>query len=135
VTDGAARIKLGLAADLSLGNLDAKRDWGFAGDYVDAMWRMVQQDTPDNFVIATGSNHSVEDLVSAAFAHVDLDYKDYVKTDPRFVRPAEVDTLLGDASHARKVLGWEPQTTFTELVHMMVDADMKRLTSPSGSGS
>jgi GDPmannose 4,6-dehydratase len=134
VTDGAARIKLGLAADLKLGNLDAKRDWGFAGDYVDAMWRMVQQDTPDNFVIATGTNHSVEELVSTAFEHLDLDYKDFVKTDPRFVRPAEVDTLLGDASHARKVLGWEPETTFTQLVHMMVDADMKRLSSASESG-
>jgi len=135
VTDGAARIKLGMATDLRLGNLDAKRDWGFAGDYVDAMWRMVQQDTPDNFVVATGVNHSVEELVSTAFAHVDLDYKDYVKTDPRFVRPAEVDTLLGDASHARNVLGWEPETTFTQLVHMMVDADLKRLTSASGTGS
>jgi GDPmannose 4,6-dehydratase len=127
ITDGAARVKLGLAGELRLGNLDAKRDWGFAGDYVDAMWRMVQQDKPDNFVIATGTNHSVRDLVQIAFEHVNLDYRDYVKTDPQFVRPAEVDTLLGDPSHARKVLGWEPRTTFRDLVAMMVDADLARL--------
>ena len=127
VTDGAARIKLGLEKELRLGNLDAKRDWGFAGDYVDAMWRMVQQDQPDNFVIATGTNHSVQDLVRVAFEHVNLDYRDHVKTDPRFVRPAEVDTLLGDASHARKTLGWAPQTSFEQLVAMMVDADLTRL--------
>jgi GDPmannose 4,6-dehydratase len=127
VTDGVARIKLGQAVDLRLGNLDAKRDWGFAGDYVEAMWKMVQQDEPDNFVIATGKNYSVEDLVRIAFARVDLDYKEHVKTDPRFVRPAEVDTLLGDPSRAREKLGWEPSTTFEKLVHMMVDADMDRL--------
>lgn len=127
VTDGAARIKLGLDKQLRLGNLDAKRDWGFAGDYVDAMWRMVQQDRPDNFVVATGTNHSVQDLVRIAFEHVNLDYRDHVKTDPQFVRPAEVDTLLGDASHARKQLGWEPSTTFEQLVAMMVDADLARL--------
>ena len=126
VTDGVARIKLGLASELALGNLDAKRDWGFAGDYVEAMWKMVQQDTPDNFVIATGRNHSVEELVRLAFAHVDLDYKEYVKLDPRFVRPAEVDTLLGDPKKAREILGWEPETSFEELVRMMVDADMER---------
>jgi GDPmannose 4,6-dehydratase len=127
VTDGVARIKLGLEKELRLGNLDAKRDWGFAGDYVDAMWRMVQLERPDNFVIATGTNHSVQDLVRIAFEHVNLDYRDHVKTDPRFVRPAEVDTLLGDASHARKVLGWEPRTTFEQLVAKMVDADVARL--------
>lgn len=126
VTDGVARIKMGLASELALGNLDAKRDWGFAGDYVKAMWKMVQQDTPDNFVIATGRNHSVEELVRLAFAHVDLDYKEYVKLDPRFVRPAEVDTLLGDPKKAREILGWEPETSFEELVSMMVDADMER---------
>ncbi len=126
VTDGVARIKMGLASELALGNLDAKRDWGFAGDYVEAMWKMVQQDTPDNFVIATGKNHSVEELVRLAFARVDLDYKEYVKLDPRFVRPAEVDTLLGDPTKAREILGWEPETSFEELVHMMVDADMER---------
>jgi GDPmannose 4,6-dehydratase len=131
VTDGAARIKLGLAGDLKLGNLDAKRDWGFAGDYVEAMWMMLQQDRPDNFVIATGKNHSVRDLVQNAFAAVDLDYHDFVKTDPRFVRPAEVDTLLGDASHAKARLGWEPRTTFEQLVKMMVEADLKRLSSPA----
>ena len=127
VTDGAARIKLGLATDLALGNLDARRDWGYAGDYVEAMWRMMQQDQPDNYVIATGVNHSVEDLVRTAFERVDLDWHDYVKTDPRFVRPAEVDTLLGDGSHAKARLSWEPHTSFEELVHMMVDADMERL--------
>jgi GDPmannose 4,6-dehydratase len=134
VSDGAARVKLGLAGELKLGNLDAKRDWGFAGDYVDAMWRMVQQDQPDNFVIATGTNHSVRDLVEIAFTHVGLDYRDYVKTDARLVRPAEVDTLLGDSSHARRTLRWEPQTTFRELVAMMVDADLKRL-SPGRTGA
>ncbi len=127
VTDGVARIKLGLEKELRLGNLDAKRDWGFAGDYVDAMWRMVQQDRPDNFVIATGTNHSVQDLVRIAFEHVNLDFHDHVKTDPRYVRPAEVDTLLGDASHAREVLGWTATTSFEKLVAMMVDADLARL--------
>ena len=131
VTDGAARIKLGLEPDLKLGNLDARRDWGFAGDYVESMWLMLQQEQPDNFVIATGKNHSVQDLVEVAFTHVDLDWHDYVKTDPRFVRPAEVDTLLGDASHARRKLGWEPKTSFEELVRMMVDADLKRLRNAS----
>lgn len=127
VTDGAARIKLGLAGELRLGNLDAERDWGFAGDYVEAMWLMVQQDRPDNFVIATGRGHSVKNLVEVAFAHLDLDYRDFVKTDPRFVRPAEVDHLLGDASFARRQFGWEPKTTFEQLVKMMVDADMARI--------
>jgi GDPmannose 4,6-dehydratase len=127
ITDGAARIKLGLEKNLALGNLDAKRDWGFAGDYVQAMWQMLQQETPGDFVIATGKTHSVEDFVSVAFRHVDLDYKQHVVTDPRFVRPAEVDLLQGDASLAKKVLKWEPKISFEELVTMMVDADLERL--------
>jgi len=127
ITYGAAKIKLGLADKLALGNLDAKRDWGFAGDYVKAMWLMLQQDKPGDFVIATGRTHSVKDLVEIAFGHVGLNYKDYVITDPRFVRPAEVDLLLGDASHAKEKLGWEPTVTFEKLIEMMVDADMKRL--------
>ncbi len=127
ITDGAVRIKLGLAEKLALGNLDAKRDWGYAGDYIRAMWMMLQHDTPENFVIATGKNHSVRDLCETAFAHLDLDYNDYVVTDPRFVRPAEVDILLGDPSKAKTILGWEPVVTFEEMVRMMVDADMKRL--------
>ena len=127
VTDGAARIKLGLTDKLRMGNLEAKRDWGFAGDYVLAMWMMLQHDMPDNFVIATGRNHSVEELCEIAFSHLDLDYKKFVVTDPQFVRPAEVDVLLGDASHAKKTLGWEPETTFEQMITMMVDADIKRL--------
>ncbi|NOY88858.1 MAG: GDP-mannose 4,6-dehydratase [FCB group bacterium] len=127
ITDGAAKIKLGLADKLALGNLDAKRDWGFAGDYVRAMWLMLQQDKPGDFVIATGRTHSVKDLVEIAFGYVDLDYHDYVITDPRFVRPAEVDLLLGDASHAKEKLGWEPTITFEKLIEMMVDTDLKRL--------
>ncbi|MEA3297389.1 MAG: GDP-mannose 4,6-dehydratase, partial [candidate division Zixibacteria bacterium] len=127
ITDGVARIKLGLADKLALGNLDAKRDWGFAGDYVRAMWMMLQQEKMEEFVIATGHNHSVQDFVEAAFSHVDLDYRKYVVTDPQFVRPAEVDLLLGDPAHARKKLGWEPVVTFEELVRMMVDADMEHL--------
>jgi len=127
VTDGAARIKLGLLDKLSLGNLDAKRDWGYAGDYVRAMWLMLQQDKPDNFVIASGRHHSVRQLCEAAFGHLDLDYRDYVVTDPKFVRPAEVDLLLGDPSHAKKVMGWEPKVSFEEMIRMMVDYDMERL--------
>ena len=127
ITDGAAKIKLGLADNLALGNLDSKRDWGFAGDYVKAMWLMLQQEKPDNFVIATGTTHSVKEFVQLAFEHVDLDYQKYVTTDPRFVRPAEVDLLLGDPGHAREKLGWEPEVTFEQLVQIMVDADMKRL--------
>lgn len=127
ITDGVVRIKLGLAKNLALGNLDSKRDWGFAGDYVKAMWLMMQQDKPDNFVIATGATHSVEDFVRTAFSYVDLDYKEFVTTDPRFVRPAEVDLLLGDPSYAKEKLGWEPSVSFEQLVKMMVDADMKRL--------
>ncbi len=127
ITDGAAQIKLGLAKNLALGNLDSKRDWGFAGDYVKAMWLMLQQDEPDNFVIATGETHSVEDFVRTAFSYVDLDYKEFVTIDPRFVRPAEVDLLLGDPSYAKEKLNWEPSVSFEQLVKMMVDADLERL--------
>ncbi len=127
ITDGVARIKLGLADKLALGNLDAKRDWGFAGDYVRMMWQMLQQDEPRDYVIASGETHSVEEFVERSFAHADLDYKKYVVTDPRFVRPAEVDLLLGDPSLAKEKLGWEPTVSFDELVAMMVDADLERL--------
>jgi len=127
VTDGVARIKLGLADHLALGNLDAHRDWGFAGDYVRAMWLMLQQDTPDDYVIATGVSHSVQDLVETAFSHAGLDWKQYVRTDPQFLRPAEVDHLIGNAAKAERVLGWKPTVDFTGLVRMMVDADLERL--------
>lgn len=127
ITDGAVRCKLGLSDKLALGNLDAKRDWGFAGDYVRAMWLMLQQERPDDYVISSGQTHSVLEFVKLAFGSLDLDYKKYVITDPRFVRPAEVDLLLGDCSHARKKLGWEPTITFEGLVKMMVVADLKRL--------
>ena len=133
VTDGVARIKLGLAESLSLGNLDAKRDWGFAGDYVRAMWMMLQQDRADDFVIATGESHSVRDLVEIAFGHVGLDWQKYVRLDPKFLRPAEVDHLIGDASKARATLGWTPDVDFSRLVTMMVDADLARLTAASGT--
>jgi GDPmannose 4,6-dehydratase len=127
VTEGVARIKLGLADSLGLGNLKAQRDWGFAGDYVLAMWMMLQQNEADDYVIATGESHSVEELVETAFGHVGLDWRKYVKTDPRFLRPAEVDHLIGDASKAHKVLGWKPAVSFQGLVRMMVDADLARL--------
>ncbi|MGE0555835.1 MAG: GDP-mannose 4,6-dehydratase [Gemmatimonadales bacterium] len=127
VSDAVARIKLGLARELKLGNLDARRDWGFAGDYVDAMWRMLQQPEPDDYVIGTGETHSVRELVEIAFAHVGLDYREYVKTDPSFLRPAEVDLLVADPSKARRLLGWEPTVDFASLVRMMVDADLERL--------
>ena len=127
VTDGVARIKLGLADHLGLGNLDACRDWGFAGDYVRAMWMMLQQDTADDYVIATGKSHSVRRLVEIAFGHAGLDWQKYVRTDPAFLRPAEVDHLIGDASKARKALGWVPEVSFERLVEMMVDADLARL--------
>jgi GDPmannose 4,6-dehydratase len=126
VTDAAARIKLGLANEVRLGNLDSRRDWGFAGDYVDAMWRMLQQDEPDDYVIGTGYTCSVRDLCDAAFGAVGLDYKKYVVQDPRFIRPAEVDLLVADGSKAAKKLGWSPTVTFDGLVHMMVEADLKR---------
>ncbi len=127
VTDGVARIKLGMTDTLSLGNLDARRDWGFAGDYVRAMWLMLQQERPDDYVVATGISHSVQELVETAFAHAGLDWRDHVRTDPKLLRPAEVDHLIGDASKARRVLGWEPAVDFRALVHMMVDADIERL--------
>lgn len=127
VTHTAAKIKLGMANELRLGNLDARRDWGFAGDYVRAMWLMLQQDIPDDYVIATGETHSVEELVRTAFDYLDLDWKEYVVQDPRFMRPAEVDLLVGDASKAGRHLGWEPTVSFTELVQMMVDADLQML--------
>jgi GDPmannose 4,6-dehydratase len=127
ISDGVARIKLGLADELRLGNLDAKRDWGFAGDYVDAMWRMLQQDEAQDYVIATGEAHSVREFVETAFEHAGLNPDRHVVTDPAFVRPAEVDHLVGDASKARAELGWEPRVSFRELVEMMVDADLARL--------
>jgi GDPmannose 4,6-dehydratase len=125
VTHGVARIKLGLAKDLRLGNLEAQRDWGFAGDYVEAMWLMLQQPTPDDFVIATGETHSVRELCEVAFARAGLDWEQYVVVDKTHVRPAEVDYLLGDAGKARRVLGWSPKVSFRNLVEMMVDADVK----------
>jgi len=127
ITDGAARIKLGLADELRLGNLDAKRDWGHAVDYVEAMWLMLQQEEPDDYVIATGETHSVQEFVELAFDAVGLDWKKYVVIDLKFVRPAEVELLQGDASKAKRVLGWKPKVTFKELVTTMVDADMERL--------
>jgi GDPmannose 4,6-dehydratase len=127
VTDGVARIKLGLADSLALGNLDAQRDWGFSGDYVRAMWLMLQQTQPDDYVIATGESHSVRELVEVAFDRVNLDWKRYVRLDPKFLRPAEVDHLIGDASKASAALGWRPEIDFPALVRMMVDADLERL--------
>jgi len=124
---GAAAIKLGLATQLRLGNLDAKRDWGYAGDYVDAMWTMMQQSTPDDFVIATGETHTVRELCQIAFARVGLDWEKYVVVDATHVRPAEVDLLIGDAGKARRVLGWRQKVSFRELVEMMVDADLREL--------
>ena len=126
VTDGAARIALGLATSLPMGNLDSERDWGFAGDYVRAMWLMLQRETPTDYVVATGVAHSVRELCRIAFSRVGLDYEAHITTDPSLYRPAEVDHLLGDASKARNELGWEPTTSFEQLVHMMVDADVKR---------
>jgi GDPmannose 4,6-dehydratase len=127
ISDGVARIKLGLAQDLTLGNLDSERDWGFAGDYVDAMWRMLQQDQPEDYVVATGVSHAVREFVEVAFARAELDSEKHVKTDPAFLRPAEVDQLVGDPSKARKHLDWEPRHSFADLVEMMVDADIERL--------
>ncbi|MDQ3698030.1 MAG: GDP-mannose 4,6-dehydratase [Gemmatimonadota bacterium] len=130
VTDGAARIKLGKATALHLGNLEARRDWGFAGDYADAMWRMLQQDEPDDYVVGTGQTWSVRDLCEAAFGAVGLDYREHVVQDPKFFRPAEVDLLVADASKARARLGWEPVVSFQELVTRMVEADLARHRSP-----
>jgi GDPmannose 4,6-dehydratase len=127
VSDGVARIKLGLAESLALGNLDARRDWGFAGDYVRAMWLMLQQPEPDDYVVATGVAHSVRDLVETAFGCVGLRWQDHVVTEPRLLRPAEVEHLIGDPAKARRTLGWEPEVDFQGLVRMMVEADLKRL--------
>jgi GDPmannose 4,6-dehydratase len=127
VSDGVARIKLGLAKELRMGNLVAKRDWGFAGDYVRAMWLMLQQPTPDDYVVAMGETHSVRELVEVAFAHVGLDWQKHVVNDSAFYRPAEVDLLIGDPAKAKRVLGWEPEVSFEGLVRMMVDADLERL--------
>jgi len=129
VTDAVARIKLGRADTLSLGNLDARRDWGFAGDYVEAMWMMLQQDRPDDYVIATGISHAVHELVEIAFSHAGLDWKKHVQLDPALLRPAEVEHLIGDCSKARQQLGWTPTIDFTRLVKMMVDADLERVTA------
>jgi GDPmannose 4,6-dehydratase len=127
ISDGVARIKLGLTDELKLGNLEAERDWGYAGDYVDAMWRMLQQDEPDDYVVATGETHSVREFCDLAFAHAGLETERYVTSDPQFLRPAEVDQLVGDPAKAREQLGWEPRHSFRELVEMMVAADLGRL--------
>lgn len=127
ISDGVARIKLGLAKELRLGNLNAKRDWGYAGDYVEAMWLMLQQKQAQDFVVATGETHTVREFAQIAFDYVGLPWKKYVKVDKKFFRPAEVDQLVGDPSKAKRVLGWKPRVNFTELVHMMVDADLARL--------
>jgi GDPmannose 4,6-dehydratase len=130
VSDGVARIKLGLAKELRLGNLDAQRDWGYAGDYVDAMWRMLQQPEPRDYVVGTGQGHSVRQLVETAFARAGLQWKEHVVSDPAFVRPAEVDVLLADPRRAKAELGWTPTVGFRRLVEMMVDADLERLRRP-----
>ncbi|MBN2301966.1 MAG: GDP-mannose 4,6-dehydratase [Lentisphaerae bacterium] len=131
VTDGVARIKLGMLKELHMGNLDSKRDWGFAGDYVEAMWLMLQQDKPDDFVVSSGIAHSVKDLLNTAFSHVGLDWKDHVVVDPLYIRPAEVDQLLGDYSKAKAKLGWQPKVSFEQLIQSMVDADMERVAEES----
>ncbi len=133
VSYNAAKIKLGMAENLPLGNLDSLRDWGFAGDYVQAMWLMLQQDQPEDYVIATGVRHSIRELLETAFSHLGLDYQDYVTIDPRFLRPADVIDLVGDASKAREKLGWEPTVSFEELIHMMVDHDLQLLQETAGS--
>ena len=125
ITRAAGRIKLGMQSKLFLGNLDAERDWGFAGDYVEAMWLMLQVDEPEDFIIASGENHSVREFLEATFDHLDLDWREYVEIDPRYFRPTEVETLLGDASKAREKLGWKPKVGFKELVGMMADADLE----------
>ncbi|HEY7769235.1 GDP-mannose 4,6-dehydratase, partial [Longimicrobium sp.] len=134
VTDGAARIKLGLATELRLGNLDAQRDWGFAGDYVRAMHLMLQPDQPDDYVVATGETHTVQRLVELAFGAVGLDWREHVSLDPRFMRPAEVDLLVGDPSKAKRELGWEPEVGFEALVSMMVNADLERHRAAASAG-
>jgi GDPmannose 4,6-dehydratase len=135
ITRAAARIKLGLASELRLGNLDAQRDWGYAPDYVRAMWLMLQQDQPDDYVIATGQTHSVREFCQEAFGHLGLDWEKYVIVDPKLYRPAEVDLLVGDYGKAKRVLGWEPSVDFQELVRIMVDADMAALQQQIGNGS
>jgi GDPmannose 4,6-dehydratase len=132
ISDGVARIKCGLTRELRLGNIDAKRDWGFAGDYVQAMWRMLQQDVPDDYVVATGEAHSVQEFAALAFSCVDLDWQEHVVIDPELKRPAEVDRLLGDASKAHRVLSWAPTVRFVDLVRMMVDADVARHSGRAG---
>ena len=132
ITQAVARIAAGMQDFLYLGNLDAKRDWGYAKEYVEAMWRMLQQDDPDDYVIATGETHSVREFLEEAFGHVGLRWEDYVKQDPRYMRPAEVDMLLGDGTKAREKLGWTPQTTFRDLVRLMVDADAQALETREG---
>ena len=127
VTHAAAAIKLGLAEEVALGNLEAERDWGYARDYVEAMWLMLQQDEPEDYVIATGIAHSVRDLVRVAFEHAGIDPDKHVRLDPRFLRPAEVEHLIGDSSKAREKLGWVPQTSFEEMIHLMVDSDLEML--------
>ncbi len=134
ITDGAARIRMGLATELRMGNLDAERDWGFAGDYVRAMWSMLQQDEPTHFVVATGVSHSVREVCEIAFTRVGLDYQRHVVVDPELYRPAEVDHLLGDASRARSILGWVPEVDFRGLIEMMIDADLARLRTRSEGG-
>src|SRR5438034_10934988 len=135
ISDGVARIKLGLADELRLGDLEPKRDWGYAGDYVRAMWLMLQQDEPKDYVIATGERHSVREFVELAFGHAGLDWERHVVSDPAFLRPAEVDQLVGDSSKARGELGWEPRTSFRELVELMVDADLERVAASQGAGA
>lgn len=129
ISDGVAKIKLGLEKELRLGNLESKRDWGFAGDYVEAMWLMLQQEKPDDYVIATGETHTVKEFVNIAFNHVGLDWREFVIQDPKFFRPAEVDLLLGDATKAKKKLNWKPRVSFEELVKMMVDYDLEKYSS------
>jgi GDPmannose 4,6-dehydratase len=132
VTYGAARIKLGLARELRLGNLEARRDWGYAGDYVRAMWMMLQQNEPDDYVIATGETHSVQELCEVAFGYLDLDWREHVVCDEQFFRPAEVDLLVGDSGKAQANLGWEPSVRFEELIQLMADADLKALQAKQG---
>jgi len=132
ITHSIARIKLGLQKELLMGNIDSLRDWGFAGDYVRACWLMLQQDAPDDYVIATGEKHSVRDFLDLAFSHVGLNWHDYVRVDQKLLRPADVNTLCGDASKAHRILGWRPTVSLPELARMMVDADMKRVSQESG---
>ena len=135
VTNAAARIKLGLQHELVLGNLDSKRDWGYAKDYVRAMWLMLQQQQPDDYVVATNETHAISEFLDIAFNHVNLDWHDYVEFDPRYLRPAEVDLLIGDATKARQTLGWEPSVTFEELVHLMVESDLEAIGISHSNGT